>query len=190
MRKIITCSLILALIIACGDDEEPNPETELLIYSEPPTDTLDVTSQYQYIFDTMVYEGARRGVDLVIENVKVVYDSAMEAGLCSDHIFTAQESDSTKYILLNPYTECIHNYYTMEQIILHGLGILVLGREENTETLPNGDPKSIMSHDNILMYSGCIYQIGTVEECNLIYRREYYMDELFHENVPVPSWGQ
>ena len=41
--------------------------------------------------------------------------------------------------------------------------------------------------DDLTLYSPCAYPID--DSCNQLYKRDYYLDELFDPATPVPGWG-
>ncbi len=79
-----------------------------------------------------------------------------------------------------------------EALIFHEIGHCILGRSHNNEPLPNGDPKSIMVIENQKLYWPCIYDIdgNGGPDCNNTFKRAYYVDELFDENVQIPDWAR
>ena len=48
----------------------------------------------------------------------------------------------------------------------------------------------MMVKDNIDIYSPCIYAIGGTNDCSNIFKRTYYLDELFNEATPIPDWAK
>jgi hypothetical protein len=75
----------------------------------------------------------------------------------------------------------------LETLVFHELGI-VYGRAHNTDTLPNGDPKSIMVPNKISLYSVYI-PIGN-QPCDNGFKRPYYLDELFNPQTAAPDWSK
>ena len=45
-----------------------------------------------------------------------------------------------------------------------------------------------MYPNDITLYSPCVYAIG--DTCNKLYRKAYYVNELFDAATPVPDWGK
>ena len=43
-----------------------------------------------------------------------------------------------------------------------------------------------MYPDDLTLYSPCAYPID--DSCNQLYKRDYYLDELFDPATPVPGW--
>lgn len=64
-----------------------------------------------------------------------------------------------------------------EALIFHEMGHSFLHRKHNSEKIENDIPKSLMFPIAMNHWGG-----------SLNYRREYYVDELFGENVPIPEW--
>lgn len=81
----------------------------------------------------------------------------------------------TNTILIDPSKRGWKN--NPEALIFHELGHLVLKRK-HLNTRVNGFPRSIMSSLNDPIYN--------TEEMK--HRREYYIDELFNPNTPIPEF--
>ena len=77
----------------------------------------------------------------------------------------------------------------LEVLIFHELGHCVLGRLHQNDYLPNGDPKSLMIQNELDQYA-CVYDLSGDNDCNNLFKREYYLDELFDPTTPTPDWAQ
>jgi len=148
----------------------------------------DVPEDLQTHVDAFLEEAAIRGYELAIHNLILEYDPQLAlstCGLCNSH---SGSNDIQKVIRINPHCSITYNEQ-IEALVFHEMGHCVLGREHNSELLPNGDPKSIMTPGNYDLYAPCVYQIGE-EDCNFTFKRGYYLDELFDESTPVPEWAR
>ena len=148
----------------------------------------DVTADLQIHVDTFLDEAALRGHEITIDNLIVEYDSELASSTCGLCNSQSTSRDVQKVIKVNPNCTITYNEQ-IEALVLHEMGHCVLGREHDSDLLPNGDPKSMMTPRNIDLYAPCVYQIGE-EDCNFTFKREYYLDELFDERTPVPDWGR
>lgn len=73
---------------------------------------------------------------------------------------------------------------TREELYMHELGHAILKRMEHDYTrLPNKMYKSVMGNFSDSYYSGWSYRD------DIMYRAEYYYDELFNPNTPAPDWA-
>ena len=70
--------------------------------------------------------------------------------------------------------------FDKEIVVFHELGHAILARGHRDDVLPDGTRASIM-------YSGNIRSLYSEVRQN---RRQYYVDELFDRNTPVPEWAQ
>ncbi len=148
----------------------------------------DVLEDLQIHIDTFLEEAAIRGHEFTINNLIIEYDPELAfstCGLCNSH---SKSNNIQKVIKINPSCTITYNEQ-IEALVFHELGHCFLGRQHNSDLLPNGDPKSIMTPGNFNLYAPCIYQIGE-EDCNFTFKRDYYLDELFNESTPVPDWAK
>lgn len=148
----------------------------------------DVAEDLQIHVDAFLEEGATRGHELSINNLIVEYDPELAfptCGLCNSH---STSNDIQKVVTINPNCTMTYNEQ-MECLLFHELGHCVLGREHDSDLLPNGDLKSIMTPRNVDLYAPCIYQIGE-ENCDFTFKRGYYLDELFDQTTAVPEWAK
>ena len=166
---------LLFLLQGCSKEE-----SQLLIFKVP-EDFLPIVEKFEM-------EAQIHGIDLRIENLIVQYDSMLNEPICATCNSTSTDLSQQKIININP-NQCWANDFQLEALIFHELGHCFLGRSHDDSLLPNGDPKSMMASNNILIYSPCVYAFGDTDDCNLVYRRKYYIDELFDVNTPVPDWA-
>lgn len=150
------------------------------VYSVPPG--------FQPYTDDFVKEAAARGRSISINNLIIRYDSSLSFAYCAQSNIISSENDRQKIISVNPFLTCWANDKQLETLLFHEMGHCILGRPHDTSRLPNGDPKSIMYPNNITLYSPCVYAVG--DSCDQLYKRSYYLDELFDATAPVPEWGK
>jgi hypothetical protein len=167
----------LAMIIMAGCSDDQNRP---LVYEVP--------SGFEETVRRFIHEGRSRGYPLDINNLIIKFDPAMKMPHCAKCNSSYLNPKIQKIITLNE-SFCWTNGQEMEALLFHELGHCFLGRQHTNETLPNGDPKSIMTPANISLYSPCDFSVGG-EDCNYTFKRPYYLDELFDEGTPVPQWGQ
>ena len=169
----IFCALIVGFPLAgCEQGFEPR---------------YDVAGDLQIQIDVFLEEAAIRGHGFTINNLILEYDPELALSTCGTCNSYSRASDIQKVIKINPNCTITYNEQ-IEALVFHELGHCFLGRQHDSNLLPNGDPKSIMTPRNFNLYAPCIYQIGE-EDCNFTFRRDYYLDELFDESTPVPEWA-
>jgi hypothetical protein len=134
-------------------------------------------------------EAAVRGFDYKIDNLIIRYDATLVLPVCGNCNIASKDNSFQKIISINSKFTCWTIDQELEALIFHELGHCFLGRQHVTDTLPNGDPKSIMIPNDNVLYPPCSYAIDD-GPCNKLFRREYYVDELFDETTPVPAWAK
>lgn len=149
----------------------------------------EVPEEFEPIVEQFITEAKTRGYDLTINNLIISYSDEIEALYCGKCNSKAPNDEIQKIISINP-TVCWMNDYQKEALIFHELGHCFLLRDHDNSTLPNGDPKSMMVKNNLSVYSPCVYAIGGTTECNFVFKRDYYLDELFDQSTPVPDWAK
>ncbi|MBK8444937.1 MAG: hypothetical protein IPL35_16680 [Sphingobacteriales bacterium] len=167
LQKIFIAATILAGIAAntsCKKDHEKVYEVPAII---------------QPYVDDFKAEAAARGINLVVDDLIVEFRENLEsqgneaAGLC--HFGTKNSSpfvelDTTS----NNWTAGANS---RELLVFHELGHCLLNRQHKEDLLPNGQYASLMKAGGDILYA---------DFSN--YKRDYYLDELFHENTPTPDW--
>jgi hypothetical protein len=169
--------LIACVIILCGC----KAETDF-------TPILKIPAEFQPCVDSFIAAASERGYKITVNNLIIQYDSSLSIAYCAKSNVTSSKNNVQKIIYVNPNIKCWQNNLQLETLIFHEMGHCILGREHDTSLLPNGDAKSIMYPDDISLYAPCAYPIG--DSCNQLYKRSYYLDELFNPNTPVPDWGK
>lgn len=147
----------------------------------------NVPEELQPYVDTLLLEAGRRGISLSVnDNLIIAYGSQTEGILCGSCVFIGEQ----RRIEINEAMKCWSDEVTREALMLHMLGHCVLKRiEHDDSSLPNGDPKSLMSGEFIDQYA-CIFDLGGSNDCNNLFKRKYYLDELFNPDTPVPAWAE
>lgn len=167
--------LILMFFLGCSKEDDFKP-----VYNVP--DNLQV------FVDSFVSEASSRGFTFEINNLIVEYDESLSSPFCGQCNSSAPNDEVQKEIKINPNIVCWFSDQEQEAFFFHELGHCFLRRPHDDSLLPNGDPKSMMVTSNLTVYAPCIYAVDN-EACNNIYKRDYYLDELFDENTPVPDWA-
>jgi hypothetical protein len=149
----------------------------------------DVPQEFQSIIDQFQLEAISRGYDIQIDNLIIRYDAEVEAPYCATCNSKSLDASIQKIISINP-DQCWLNDYAKEALIFHELGHCILGRDHDNTLLPNGDPKSMMVENNINVYAPCIYALDGDNSCNFIFKRDYYISELFDDDMAIPDWAK
>jgi hypothetical protein len=169
------CVVCIIILYGCQDKNSFTP-------------VLNIPPEFQPAVDNFIAAAAQRGHNITINNLIINYDSALSTIYCANSNVTSSQNDIQKIISLNPNIKCWQNSIQLETLIFHEMGHCILGREHDKSLLPNGDAKSIMYPGDITLYAPCAYPIN--DSCNQLYKRDYYFDELFDPNTPVPDWGK
>lgn len=175
MKKIFLILAIATSFYSCKKDDSD------LMNITPP----EIKEYVQKFID----EAQKRGIKIKYKKVRAIYlVDCIDGG----HDGVYQQWNNT--ILID--TSDSKYALKREVLIFHELAHALLGKEHNNAMLPNGDPCSIM-HEAI----GADYEIFgtthfiingnpvTIYQRNL-YKREYYIDELFGFSTPVPDWAK
>jgi len=171
MQKILILVAVI-LLFGCKKDKD-------FVY--------DVPREFEPIVQRFISEAAARGHQITINNLIIKYDLSSSTTICASSNVVTSGNDDQKIISIKSL-DCWLNDVQLETLIFHELGHCILGREHDTGLLPNGDFRSIMYPANITLYSPCVYPIGS--PCDFLYRRNYYLDELFNPATPIPDWGK
>ena len=146
-----------------------------------------VPQEFEPYVQKFIAEARTRGRDIVINNLIIQYDSSTSFPYCASSNVISSRNDVQKMITVNGHP-CSQNSTQFETLIFHELGHCILGRDHDMSLLPRGDPKSIMYTGDLTMYSPCVYALA--DSCNKLYRRGYYIDELFNPSTSLPPWGR
>jgi len=170
VKKILIACIIL--ILGCQKKND-------FVYNVP--------AEFEPYVKSFISEANARGHFIRINNLIIQYDYSQSFLICGKSNVISAHNDVQKIISVNAQ-KCWQNDIQLETLIFHELGHCILGRNHDMNLLPKGDPKSIMYPDNIELYSPCVYAINGT--CDNLYRRSYYIDELFTPSTPVPDWGK
>lgn len=155
----MTISLIS--VLACTPKEP---------YYEAPSE-LDIYVQ------KFIEEGEKRGVSLNIEEEAIVLEfgelTGNEGGKCAPNAYPKQiVIDRGKWLLINQHQR--------EMLVFHELGHCILNRVHKNEKLPHGECVSLMD--------GNENGFSCSNNFTSAHWREYYVNELFNDEEPVPDW--
>lgn len=151
---------------------------------------VEIDPELQKYVDAFVIEAKLRGMSIHVDNLILEYSDELddlECGKCNNASLT---NKSQKIVRINGSSQCWDFDQELEALVFHELGHCLLGRLHISDTLPNGDPKSMMIENDLTVYAPCKYVFGTSDECNNTHKRGYYVDELFDPATPLPSWAQ
>ncbi|QHT69915.1 hypothetical protein GXP67_26355 [Rhodocytophaga rosea] len=178
--------LVLFLVLNCCQREK----TEPVVYRVP----ADVEKYVQRFLE----EASLRNRPMEITNLIMEFaeiDSTIiqeDAQVCAACRQTKDHPERQKTITINTKINCWQflTDQAREALVFHELGHCVLQRRGHKDSLlPNGDYASLMNSKVSNMYESCVYDIGG-GPCNKLFKRQYYLDELFNENTPVPDWAK
>jgi hypothetical protein len=177
-------ALIFSLILGCKGDKDPK--------------VYEVDPKIDFYINTFVAEAKKRNITIVKENLIAKFTDAAttdKGEFCGQCKQTRRlfNKNGQREININPSNLCwqAQPELVKEALIFHELGHCFLERWEHDDSkFPNNAFKSIMNSGDRGIYGPCQYAIGDVSECNFTGRREYYLDELFLEKVPMPNWAK
>ncbi len=149
----------------------------------------EIHGDFKPMVDSFQMEAYRRGLRIDLTNLIVDYSTDLGETLCGQCNSREPLDKKQKIILINAHLVCWDHAQELEALIFHELGHCILRREHLSDTLPNGDPKSLMIDGDLTVYAPCRYVFGPVD-CNNVHKRKYYIDELFDPQVPVPDWAK
>lgn len=176
MSRCIQISLAVLLVAGCSEPREFKP-------------VYNVLPEFEPVVETFVREAEKRGLSYSITNLIIRYDESIELPICGQCNAVDKGNAVQKIISINPSLVCWTNNYEREALLFHELGHCFLGRQHANERLPNGDAKSLMIPDDNSLYSPCTYDLGNTS-CDKVFKREYYLSELFDVTTPTPDWGK
>ncbi len=150
----------------------------------------DVHPDFQVLVDKFISEAAQQGIVVSISNLILQYDTSLDMLICGECNSLGDPGKVQKQIRVNPNARCWEYAEELEALIFHELGHCILQRPHLADTLPNGDPKSMMIEGNLTVYAPCKYVIDLPENCNNVHKRTYYIQELFDPATPIPDWAK
>jgi hypothetical protein len=152
--------IVLAIIImSCGKDHDS-------FHSDNPEITICLKGIQR--------EADARGVDLDWKGLMVVsFDGSQ-----SSRVSRYDPNSHTMYI----DTAGANYKETREELIAHEFGHAILRRQHDFSRLPNGMYKTVMGNFSNRQFSGWSAD-------SILFRKQYYFDELFNEKTPPPQWA-
>jgi hypothetical protein len=173
--------LIIFSTLSCKKTEEALP-----VYT--------VEKDFEKYIETFKIEAAKRNVKIDLSNLIIKFNANIASEKCGQCTQKPGNALSQKTIEISRETICWKDAYdqTRESLIFHELGHCILGRiNHKDDLLPNKAKASIMSTNDNDQYGPCVYALDdNVDNCNKTGRREYYIDELFNPNTPIPAWAK
>jgi len=157
--------------------------------SDPFIPVYDVAEDFSGIVQTFIQEGKNRGKEIAIKNLILKIDQNLDVPICGNCNSNDIRAEIQKIISINK-SPCWLGPEEKEALTFHELGHCILGRVHTSELLPNGDPKSLMFQNNFGLYAPCDYVVDPEVNCNNLFKRDYYLNELFDETTPVPDWAK
>ena len=147
----------------------------------------NVPQEFEVYVQRFITEAKARGHIIAINNLIIQYEYSQSFQYCAASNVVSSQNDVQKIIYVRAQ-QCWQNNAQLETLLFHELGHCILGRDHDMSLLPKGYPKSIMYTGDIALYSPCVYALA--DSCNKLYRRSYYLDELFNPSTPAPTWGK
>jgi hypothetical protein len=181
MKNLIKITLLLSLL-ACEKTSAP------LVYQADPA--------IEVYIDRFIEEAAIRGITIKKENLIAEFTSERTNEVCGQCLTATKNIDKNqRKITISNGAICWSAAPTenREALVFHELGHCLLGRSHRNDLFANNAPASIMFVNNVGPYQPCQYSLGgnsNGSDCNFTSRRKYYIDELFNEKTPSPTWAK
>lgn len=146
-----------------------------------PVKVYDVPSELQVYIDLFEQEAAKRGQNINIDNLRVLYEGDLVNGTAAGTCTYPHASDPIPTVRFDTTSlNWTNNASSKELLVFHELGHCVLNRREHRDDLlPNGNYSSIMRSTGAQVYGGALND----------YKRDYYLDELFDPTTSAPDWA-
>ncbi len=136
----------------------------------------NITTEFQKYVDVFLAEGAKRGQKLHADNLTVRFNP--------DKNGASQSIPGSPKILINKTFWEHSDDLQKESLIFHELGHAILGLAHNNCQLSDGSSASIMCGiGGSCITNYCFSPYGGM-------RREYYLDQLFDRETPIPQWSK
>ncbi len=170
-------SILFLIAISCQKNNDPDP-------------VLNIPTEVQPYIDAFVAEAKKRGLDIKIDNLIVEFvkdEGDFVCGRCKN--LTSRQKNIV--LTSNPVCWKDASAQSRESLVFHELGHCYLSRNHKSTKFADGSYTSLMNPDDVDTYSICQYVItGNGKDCDKRPRRQYYIDELFDENTPIPFWAK
>lgn len=162
---------------------------------EPVTTEYTIEPKLQKYVDSFFKEAESRGKVIAKENLIVRINNGELFEICGTCSLNEKNPAVQRVVEIKTGTySCWDGMFEndREALIFHELGHCLLGRiKHKNDLFGDGTPKSIMVSNNTDLYGPCVYAIDdNIAACNKTNRRKYYIDELFDEKTPKPSWAK
>ena len=174
--------ILLLLLCSCEQDDIPVP-------------TGVIPESMQPYVDQFVWEAAQRGIAIDVSRLTIEFDNDIEGGNTPGSVvgICTRAGNHQQLIRLDTLNSLwlLSGNLGKEEILFHELGHCMLDRPHKDGTLVSGDFVSIMRSIGLLQY-GDLNNFTSLFTGPLgvkAHRRDYYIDELFDQNVPVPCWS-
>ena len=146
--------------------------------------------------ERFLLEAEKRGVFLDISKLSVEFDTDINISTGDNQqtvVGSCNRSTNLQLVRIDTLNSLwlLSGNLGREEIIFHELGHCLLGRQHRDDKLLSGDYASIMRTVGLLQY-GDLNQYTSLflNPTGLkAHRRDYYLDELFDQNAPVPCWS-
>lgn len=147
-----------------------------------PPKVYDVPAELQHYVDLFEQEAAKRGQDVTVDNLRVLYEGDLVNGTAAGTCTYPHTDDPIPTVRFDTTSvNWSNNEYSREILFFHELGHCVLQRREHRDDLlPNGNFTSIMRSTGAQVYGGPLNN----------FKRDYYLDELFDPTTPAPDWAK
>lgn len=142
---------------------------------------------------TFLAEAKLRGKEIHLNNLILEFGTQGNEDICGECVQVPGKPDHQKRIIISNESICWSDAAPLvrEGLIFHELGHCILGRIHHKDAhLSNGDFASLMNTNQVNVYGPCEYDLGGGNACDQSFKRQYYLDELFDENTPVPDWAK
>lgn len=149
----------------------------LVACQKGPGGIINVHPEFQIYVDRFVEEASKRGKKIDFEDTGLLIQFRSEVDKETGGVCKGNHHIEIELSIWEDLAE-----FEREGLIFHELGHCELDRRHLNDTLPNGEWRSRMRGAPLPDgKSAVIHYIGD--------RREYYIDELFDSEVPVPSFA-
>ena len=170
MKSNLLILSIVILFTACKNEEPDFPN----IYVE---------ASIEKHVQSFIAEGAKRGHDINFEDtgLNIVFGNTPNASASCSEI--GGHDHGSHHIIINKNIWETLNDSLQERLIFHELGHCELNRSHRNDKFNDGSWMSIMRGD----------PLNAIDERIPVpyfgFRKSYYIDELFDEEIPLPDWA-
>ena len=171
----------LLWLYSCEQDDIPAP-------------TGVIPKSMQPYVDQFVWEAEQRGLSMDVSRLTIEFDSDIQGGNSPGSVVgICTRVGNQQLIRLDTLNSLwlLSGNLGKEEILFHELGHCMLDRPHKDATLVSGDFASIMRSVGLLQYGDLnnFTSLFTGPVGVKAHRRDYYIDELFDQNVSTPCWS-